>query len=236
MNFKPWSPKDFLLALSNTLTEEDVTLLLKRPGSSPRFVYGVLMLPTILKYYIDMDQAADIDKSMTQATLFGYQLYQFAESSPPFIARSSDPEAAVDGMLIFNLSERQRHSIYELEGGLMNLVSAQVEICEKDHRGVRYLRSIEAGAFAWENSNEGLICTKTTAWKMDSFLESSLYKNVDLAQRRASLELSEFARGSSEPLRMPSPAGRSRRSSTNSTIQRYRASLARIHEESEAHK
>lgn len=235
MEFKPWYPKDFMLALSNTFTEEEVTLFLKKPGSSPRFVYGILMFPTVLKYYIDMDQAVEIDKSMTQATLFGYQLHQFAESSPPVMARSSDPDAAVDGMLIFNLSERQRNSIYELEGGLVNLVSVQVEICEKDRRGARNLRSVEAGAFAWESSKEGLISTKTTAWGMDLFLKSSFYQNIDRAQSRASLELFNLAHGAYQPLRMPSAMGTSRRSSTSSTLQRYQASLTSIHEEREAH-
>ncbi|RJE22388.1 AIG2-like family [Aspergillus sclerotialis] len=234
MDFKQWYPKDFILALSNTLTEKEVTLFLQKPGSSPRFVYGILMLPTVLKYYIDMDQAVEIDKSMTQATLFGYQLYQFADSSPPVIVRSSDPKAVVDGMLIFNLNERQRNSIYELEGGLMDLVSAQVEICEEDCRGERNLRSVEAGTFAWENSKEGLISTKTTSWGIDGFLNSPFYENIDRAQRRTSLE-SSAPGGVCRPARMLSAVERGRRGSTSSLLRRYRASLTSIYEGSETH-
>lgn len=118
MDFKPWYPQDFIRTLSNTLTEKKVSQWLKKPGSSPRFVYGVLMLPAVLKYYIDEDAAVQIEQSMTQATLFGYKLYQLAESSPPAIAQSSDLGATVDGILVFNLTDRQRNSIYELEGGV----------------------------------------------------------------------------------------------------------------------
>lgn len=236
MDFKQWYPKDFILALSNTLTEEEVTVFLQKPGSSPRFVYGILMLPTVLKYYIDMDQAVEIDKSMTQATLFGYQLYQFTESSPPVIARSPDPQAAVDGMLIFNLNEQQRNSIYEFEGGLMNLVSTQVEICEKDYRGVRNLRSVEAGTFAWESSKDGLISTKTTSWGLDGFLNSPFYGNIDRAQCRTSLEPSAPSGVSRLPRVSSAVEGRRRgRGSTSSLLRRYRASLTSIYEGSEAH-
>src|SRR5205809_734817 len=77
----------------------------RKPGCSPRFVYGILMLPTVLKYYLDAKQTSDIDKSMTQASLFGYKLYQFSESSPPVICKSSDPQATVEGILIFDLDE-----------------------------------------------------------------------------------------------------------------------------------
>lgn len=38
MEPKPWYPKDFTQALSNTLSEEEVSQHLQKPGSAPRFV------------------------------------------------------------------------------------------------------------------------------------------------------------------------------------------------------
>lgn len=74
MESKSLYPADFGHALSNTLSENEVITFLRKPGCSPRFVYGILMLPTVLKYFIDMDQRVDIEWNMTQATLFGYRL------------------------------------------------------------------------------------------------------------------------------------------------------------------
>ena len=42
---------------------------------------------------------------MTQATLVGYRLYYFAHGSTPVIAPSSDPQAVMEGLLIFGLDE-----------------------------------------------------------------------------------------------------------------------------------
>ncbi|KAL1987396.1 hypothetical protein VTN96DRAFT_4112 [Rasamsonia emersonii] len=184
MEIKPWYPADYRLAMSNTFSEEEVNYFLRKPGCTPRFVYGVLMLPTALKYYIDMDQRIDIAQNMTQATLFGYQLYAFAESSPPVIAPSSNPRASVEGMLVFNLNEVQRNAIYQFETGLMDLVSVEVEICQRDARNIRSLRTIEpVGTFAWRGSADGLIPLRRAAWQVDDFLRSTFYRHIERSQR-----------------------------------------------------
>ncbi|KAJ5102178.1 hypothetical protein NUU61_004400 [Penicillium alfredii] len=192
MELKPWYPRDFALALSNTFSDEEVTLFLKQPGSSPRFVYGILMLPTVLKYYLDADQGYRIDQAMTQATLFGYQLHRFTESSTPVIARSSDPTAVVEGMLIFDLDEHQRNAIYELESGLMCLASVQVDICQRGrHDRVHSLRKVDAGTFAWTGSMEGLVPLKSAAWNVDEFLQAPFYRYISESRSRSALKASE---------------------------------------------
>lgn len=190
MEPKPWYPKDFTQALSNTLSEEEVSQHLRKPGSAPRFVYGVLMLPTVLRYYIGANAADSIELSMAPATLSGYQLYEYAESSAPVIARSPDPQAAVEGILVFGLTDRQRNAIYELEGGLAGLVNVEVEICQRDRWGVHQVCPVEAGAFAWQGSRDGLVCMRGAAWSVDGFLGSPLYENMAQSQRRAAMELS----------------------------------------------
>lgn len=152
MHFKPWYPTDYGYALNNILTGDETTKFLKRPGSSPRFVYGIPMLPTVLKYFTDMDQQISIERNMTQATLFGYQLYRFVDAGPPVIAPSSDPQAAVEGLLIFGLNEQPRNAVYELEAGLTELVS--VEICQKvpEEQLLRSVHGVGAGAFCWRGS------------------------------------------------------------------------------------
>jgi len=184
MEIKPWYPTDYRLAMSNTFSEDEVNVFLQKPGCAPRFVYGVLMLPTALKYYVDADQSMEIAQNMTQATLFGYQLYAFAESSPPVIAPSSNPQASVEGMLVFNLNEAQRNAIYQFEAGLMDLVSVEVEICQRDTRNIRSLRTIEpAGTFVWRGAAEGLVPVRGQAWQIDDFLKSTFYHHMERAQR-----------------------------------------------------
>jgi len=247
MEIKPWYPADYQLAVSNTFSEKEVDAFLSMPGCAPRFVYGVLMLPTVLKYYIDMDENVDISRNMTQATLFGYKLYHFAEESPPVIARSSDPEAAVEGMLIFGLDEAQRNSIYDLEGGLMELVSVEVEICQKErhHHHLRSMRTVEeVGTFAWKGPKEGLIEMGTTAWPIDSYLESQFYEHIVRSQNSAwcesQLPLQSQSESSSGEYNMHSMQGRggtsppSRRrgsGSSHSRSSRFQSSLERILEE-----
>lgn len=189
MEFKSWYPNEFKLVLGNTLTEEQVDQFLKKPGSSPRFVYGMLMLPTVLKHFISTDKGSDVQESMTQATLFGYKLYQLDGSNAPVIVRSSDTRASVEGILILDLDDEQRNSIYQLEGGLMKLVSLQVEIlCQKNSDGHRNLKSIDAGTFAWTDDKLGLVPMKSSAWKIDAFLKSQFYQNIEQSENRRLLE------------------------------------------------
>lgn len=193
MEFKPWYPADFGHALNNILSEDEVTRLLQKPGCEPRFVYGILMLPTALKYFIDVDQHVNIERGITQATLFGYRLYRFADASTPVIAPSSDPKAAVEGLLIFGLNEPQRNAIHELEAGLMRLVNVQVEICQKEPgeaSGLQSVRTVDAGAFSWEDSKEGLIPVKSTAWPLGDFLVGPFYEQIAGSQHKGLMDIS----------------------------------------------
>ncbi|KAJ5990317.1 hypothetical protein N7499_010844 [Penicillium canescens] len=194
MAFDPSYPEDFKKALSNTISDKEIDQFLKR-GGSPRFVYGVLMLPTVLKYYIDGDQGVKIHKQMTQATLPGYQLYEFANSSAPVIARSNNPQANVKGMLVFNLSDEERNSIYEFESGLMRLSSVEVDIIQKSYLGnVHDMRRIDAGAFVWDESVHltspmiGLKVTRGTKWDLVPYLQGRFYRDIKASQCRGVLE------------------------------------------------
>jgi hypothetical protein len=189
---------DFKQALANTLTDQDVDIFLKKPDCSPRFVYGALMLPNILKYYIDLDQGVKIQKFMTQATLSGYQLHQYAEEGIPIIVESDNSNTAVQGMLVFNLNSEQRNAIHELESGLLRLASVQVEICQKSqHDGRHTMRKIDAGIFEWnpswcsgtESPNTGLQLMRGSMWDVEPFIRSSLYQNMVKSQRRTALAM-----------------------------------------------
>ncbi|KAJ5770244.1 uncharacterized protein N7511_002295 [Penicillium nucicola] len=193
MAFDPSYPEDFKRALTNTISDKDMDQFVKH-GGSPRFVYGALMLPTVLKYYIDREQNVKIHKQMTQATLHGYQLYDFADDGVPVIVRSHQPHANVKGMLIFNLSNEERNSIYEFEGGLMQLSSVQVDTIQKSCLGVYEMRKIDAGAFVWHESAHllspriGLKVIHASSWDLVPFLEGIFYRDIKASQRRGARE------------------------------------------------
>ncbi|KAL1857747.1 hypothetical protein Plec18170_002971 [Paecilomyces lecythidis] len=183
MELKPWYPSDYRHALKNILTSSEVNHFLNKPDCGPRFVYGPLMLPTVLRYHIHMNQHIDISKTMTRATLHGYRLCKFADSSPPVIIRSTDPQSVVQGMLIFGLNNEQRNAIYDFEAGLMDLCSVQVDIWQWDDEYSRSVRTVDGvGAFQWNSSSEGLTPLEATSWSVDDFLESAFYDHVRHSQ------------------------------------------------------
>ncbi|KAE8154715.1 hypothetical protein BDV25DRAFT_135635 [Aspergillus avenaceus] len=192
MDAKKWYPTDFKQALHNSLTEIEVTELLIEP---PRFVYGVLMLPTVLKYFIGTDQSVDITRRMTRARITGYKMYQFSETSTPVIIATSDPQDVVEGMLVFGLDGHQRNCIYELEGGTMDLVDVKVQIrLREGSLGTYEIRSgmmIDAGTFTWLGPTDELIPVEKMAWSLDDFLQGTFYDNIVRSQRRVSLDSSQ---------------------------------------------
>jgi hypothetical protein len=239
MAFSLSFPKDFVQALSNTLTDQEVNSFLKSPDCSPRFVYGALMLPTILKYNIDLNQNVNIVKFMTQATLSGYQLYEYADESIPIINASTDPNAVVQGMLIFNLNSDQRNSIHELEGGLQRLASVQVEICQKSHQdGELSMRKIDAGTFEWDpkwcswtdSPRFGLRLIPGSMWDVESFLRSELCRHMVESQRRRALTDSNVAnelKTSDDPGEQPQ-SGLALSTESSFAVERSRDSLEEI--------
>ncbi|PYI04370.1 hypothetical protein BO78DRAFT_173828 [Aspergillus sclerotiicarbonarius CBS 121057] len=195
MEKKSSYPRDYQQALDNKLTPEDVSKLLKKPGCAPRFVYGVLMLPTVLKHYLDTPQTESLAKQMTRATLQGHKLYQIGSDSTPVMLPSSNPQDTVEGMLIFGLDADQRNAIYEEESGLMELVNVQATITQVDGMLQRHVilsqRVVDAGAFVWVGSQEGLIPMDKNAWPVDGFLGSQFYENICLSRRTSMMELRE---------------------------------------------
>ncbi|GLA42058.1 hypothetical protein AnigIFM63309_010386 [Aspergillus niger] len=167
MDNKAHYPSDFLEARSNTLTDDEVNHLVEKPGCAARFVYGVLMLPTVLKYFLDVPQTTDIARRMMSATVYGFKLYQFGPDSTPVMLPSSDPQHRVEGMLILGLNEEQRNKVYEYESGLMRLVDVQAYISQLDSfegYEIRSVRIVDAGAFVWnqEKADEAMNELPTT--------------------------------------------------------------------------
>ncbi|KKK18150.1 hypothetical protein P175DRAFT_0504976 [Aspergillus ochraceoroseus IBT 24754] len=194
MKWDPTYPQDFKQALSQSFSKEEVTQLLAKSSCPPRFIYGALMLPTVLKYFLELPQVANVD--MMPATLRGYELSLIAEKNLPVIAPSSDPQTLVEGMLVFGLNEQQRNRIYDVEGGLTQLVYVRVMVRQRDtldlHNDITEMRPVDAGTFAFNGpSKAGLIPVGDTYWAVDDFLGSAFYEQIEGHQRRDQLERSD---------------------------------------------
>lgn len=185
-------PEDYQAAMSNILADEELTHLLNKPGCAPRFVFGNLMLPTVLKHYIDEDQTVEIHRRMTRATVSGYELFECSTGGMlPAMRRCEDPSKTVEGMLVLGLNETQRNDIYELESGLADLVTveARVHVHAKDGRYmVKSERTVDAGAFVWSSSTEELVPLERRLWPVDRFLKEQFYQSMVMSQRIRALE------------------------------------------------
>ncbi|KAL5361169.1 hypothetical protein BJX96DRAFT_81979 [Aspergillus floccosus] len=192
MKYKGWYPHDFITAARNRLTEDQIAHHLRQPTSAPRFLYGALMLPTVLKYFLSINQTVDIVPRMTPAILRGYRLYQFSETSTPVIVPApNDPGATVEGMLVFGLDCEQRNALYEIEAGLMQLAEVQVQIPLMERVGAHEMSStlvVDAGTFVWQGLREGLIRVAGSMWSLDGFLTGLFYRHIVDSQQRQSLD------------------------------------------------
>lgn len=80
-------------------------------------------------------------------------------------------------MLVFNLEVSKWSDIFELKFGLMHLEAVQVEIeCES---GGKKPLLVDAGAFVWTGSVDGLIPMQYTSWFPTVFVVSSFYQNIE---------------------------------------------------------
>ncbi|KAL1961182.1 hypothetical protein VTO42DRAFT_3127 [Malbranchea cinnamomea] len=207
MEYKRSYPKDLREALTNKLLHTALDTLLKG-GIPPLFVYNYLMIPSVLNYVLASSPSSTMDDSwntvtptssliVTQGTLLSHKLYKFGRVS----ALSTDPDRIsfpaivpcddldgddaaavfVDGMLIFGLTAEQRGLIHQFEADHgMPLENVHVEICLEDGE----LRTIDAAAFVWRGSMDGMEEYGRTSWDVDQFLRGRMYKEIAARLRR----------------------------------------------------
>lgn len=183
-------PQDLKEALDNVLTDKEVDELLAQPGTAPRFLVGVLMLPTVLKYYLEVDQGENISKYMTQAVLYGHRMYKDAKGSPPVLYESA-PDHKVLGILVFGLTQEYRNAIHKFEMNMQqHLASVQVEVYTLEYTR----RMIEVGIFRSDpaKSKSGLVAIETCMWDPMPFVESWSYQDILEAQETVAIRTEYF--------------------------------------------
>ena len=187
MDSKSSYPSDYRRALDNAFTTEEVDKLLKRTGAgTPTFVFGPLMLPSVLTYIIDAAGELDVTKTMVQATLLDHRLSHVKGKDLPVIIPASKIGQSVDGFLLFGLRPEQRGMVHQFEYGLTEMQNVRVEICHRDGG----LRTLDAGAFVWKDNEEGLVAAPSRSWKIDGFLKTGFYTTMVKSNVRVELERS----------------------------------------------
>ncbi|KAL4778469.1 hypothetical protein BJX76DRAFT_139503 [Aspergillus varians] len=179
-------PEDFKDAFKRTPPNgKELDQLRARSSHPPIFVYGHLMLPTVLKYFANVPQTTKVD--MVYATLPEYKLYHFSnnkEPGPPTIKRTLSSVDVVEGMLVFGLTTEQRRGVHEAENscsGQTILTYVEVQVPQIDNIGIHNVRSqksVDAGTFVWRSGEDGLWPMPTTFWPMEDFLNGQLYENI----------------------------------------------------------
>lgn len=167
-------PKEYLRALNNILTSENLAELLKK--CPPLFLFDALKLPSVLKYVIDVEPDFPIVANMTQATLLAHELYLIEGTDIPVVTPTLENDRTVDGVVVFGLEPEQRGWIHDFEhGSCTKLAMVQVEICLDDGT----LCTLDAGAFVWAgNEKDGLAKSEYKSWEIDTFLHTKLYKTM----------------------------------------------------------
>lgn len=190
---KPEYPEDFKDVLRKTLKARELDELCAKASSPPIFVYGHLMIPTVLKYVAGISQSTKVD--MIFANLPGHHLWHFSgngEPGFPIIKPTFFPSASVEGMLVFGLTWEQRSEILDFEGAqtketILEHVEVQVlQVLDRTSKlDVKCPRSIDAGTLVWRSRGDGLESMDTSFWPIDDFISSPFFGNVVRYQNSA---------------------------------------------------
>ncbi|KAL3473961.1 hypothetical protein BJX99DRAFT_260806 [Aspergillus californicus] len=182
MRWEEGYPLDFKAVLERFPSPEELNNVVAQNSCTPRFVYGALMLPTVLKYFLDLPQSSKVD--MVYARLPGYGLYNFSGNSLPAIVPSLDENSIVEGMLIFGLDTKQQNKIFEFESGdgeQLRLTDVRVQVYQKQVMGryeMKCEQTLDAGTYVWNSHTKGLERLKSTYWPLGNFLQDQLYRNL----------------------------------------------------------
>ncbi|KAL4944403.1 hypothetical protein BDV06DRAFT_92810 [Aspergillus oleicola] len=193
MECKEHYPDDFKAALRRTpIKNGEIETLCASSSARPIFVYGQLMLPTILKYFAGVPETGPADQKldMIPAKLPEHKLHHFTkhgEPGLPVMTTSEYRSDKVQGMLVFGLRKEQHRDLLQLECGCSDQnmpvnLKVQVPFGGKAHGyDVHFWKSVEATALVWRTGTRemsGLSPMETTYWPIDDFIAGQLYANI----------------------------------------------------------
>lgn len=190
-------PRAYAFALSNYLTPEKLSnYSSSNANTPPLFVYGSLMLPSLLARIINSPLSpSELALQMTPAVLHGYARhavrdadYPAVVADPPLTSTSTESAAvpptvpsAVVGFLVFGLTPSQRQHIDNFESGLYDLtaVKADIEVVvdrvgERTELTELVVEEVEAEVYVWGGQRDELVDAEGKGWSFEGFLGSGM--------------------------------------------------------------
>jgi hypothetical protein len=194
MKSTPPLPESFQAALSNKADSEKLEELCDRSTHPPVFVYGSLMLPSVIGGVIGREEKR-MAQTMIPARLDNHRRYCVKWADFPAIIRTvkgvkaeeptvnaegpidnaEDPavkaEESVDGMLVFGLRTSERKHLDRFESGLYSLEKVEVFLTLSDGTST----SVVAEVYIWGGERHELEEPEVKKWTIEGFLTSSFY-------------------------------------------------------------
>ncbi|KAK4213180.1 hypothetical protein QBC37DRAFT_423488 [Rhypophila decipiens] len=145
-------PSGLVDALRNRLSEAYLTSTLKAAQSSPKpnetlpiFVFGAFVFPAVVWSVIRDLQLWKVACCMTPARIKGYKKCAVRHGTFPAAFPSAEPDAEIQGMVIFGMDSRTRrkrlerfqNAMYDLHRGMAEIVSAEGTVVK--HEVVLYV-------------------------------------------------------------------------------------------------
>jgi len=169
------SSRLFNIALNNRFTVDELDTLLSS-GRKPLFVYGSLMVPTVVTRVINAEDKEVVARNMTPALLTNYKRLAVTWADFPALVLDLSPGSSVHGLLLFGLTDDQRRRIESYESGLYYLTEVKVKI-EVGWYGIYGyhidgMKVIDALAYVWDGLRSELYEVHEKAWLIEEYLES----------------------------------------------------------------
>ncbi|KAL9101427.1 MAG: hypothetical protein Q9187_009248, partial [Circinaria calcarea] len=196
-------PPSYTLALSNHVTAKTLSTSSASSPTSPQpplFVYGSLMLPSLLARIINAPvPASRLALQMTPAILRGHARCAVREADYPAVVvmDAGGSGGGVSGFLVLGLTRSQRENIHHFESGLYDLtrVTVEVEVLDDEASGTGNNEQGEIGgnageerevpkrkekiqvaaeAYVWGGDRSELVESVEKAWTFEGFLASGM--------------------------------------------------------------
>ncbi|KAM7189339.1 hypothetical protein V8F33_010118 [Rhypophila sp. PSN 637] len=153
-------PSSLVDALRNRFSESYLTSTLKAAQSSPEpnstlpiFVLGAFIFPAVVWSVIRDLQLGKVACCITPARIKGYKKCAVRHGTFPAAFPSAEPDAEIQGMVIFGMDSRRRKRLERFQNGMYDLQRGMVEIVSAEGTVVKH----EVVLYVWNGPSSKLV-------------------------------------------------------------------------------
>ncbi len=164
MESKSIYPESFRVALEQKADSKKFDELFGSSDYLPVFVYGSLILPSVIDRVTQQDDVKKMVVRMLPARLEKHQRYSVEVADYPAILPTKNAKQVVDGMLVFGLNSEERGCLDRLESNLYTLEKVQVHAALSDGES----RLVDAEVYTWGGDRDELEENEDKPWSISS--------------------------------------------------------------------